>query len=94
MGVPVVTMAGTSHVSRVGVSLLTNVGLPELIARDPREYVTIASELAKDSARLASIRSNLRQRMSNSPLMDAKAYARDIEAAYRQMWQDWCRGAG
>ncbi len=48
MGAPVVTLAGKTHVSRVGVSLLTNVGLPELVAHSKEEYVRIAVELARD----------------------------------------------
>jgi protein O-GlcNAc transferase len=90
MGVPMVSLAGQIHVSRVGVSLLSNVGLPELIAQSPEKYVSIAAELAKDLPRLAEMRRTLRSRMRASPLMDATRFARDIEAAYRQMWRNWC----
>ncbi len=90
MGVPVVTRAGQCHVSRVGVSLLTNVGLPDLIAQTPEQYVQIATALAADRSRLAELRSTLRDRMQGSPLTDAEPFARDIEAAYRVMWQNWC----
>jgi predicted O-linked N-acetylglucosamine transferase (SPINDLY family) len=90
MGVPVVTLAGTAHVSRVGLSLLNNIGLPDLIAQTPEQYVEIAVRLAKDLPRLAELRSKLRPRMRASPLMDAPRFARDIEAAYRQMWRNWC----
>jgi protein O-GlcNAc transferase len=90
MGVPVVTLAGPSHVSRVGVSLLSCIGLPELIAQSPEEYVSIAVGLAGDFARLAELRRTLRERMRASPLMDAPRFARNIEAAYRQMWRTWC----
>jgi predicted O-linked N-acetylglucosamine transferase (SPINDLY family) len=93
MGVPVVTLAGTTHVSRVGVSLLTNVGLPELIANSQEEYVQIAVELAKDIPRLRNLHATLRRRMEQSPLMDAPKFARNIEAAYRQIWQKWCKTA-
>jgi predicted O-linked N-acetylglucosamine transferase (SPINDLY family) len=91
MGVPVITLAGQTHVSRVGVSLLTNVGLPELIAESPEDYIRIAVELANDLPRLQELRSTLRQRMEQSPLMDAPKFARNIEAAYRQMWHNWCQ---
>lgn len=91
MGVPVVTLAGKSHVSRVGVSLLTNVGLPELIAQSSEDYIRIATELANDLPRLQNLHSTLRQRMQQSPLMDAPNFARNIEAAYRQMWHTWCQ---
>ncbi len=90
MGVPVVTLAGSTHVSRVGVSLLSNIGLPEMIAQTPQQYVEIAVSLAKDLPRLAELRRQLRPRMRVSPLMDAPRFARDIESMYRQMWQNWC----
>jgi protein O-GlcNAc transferase len=90
MGVPVVCLAGQTHLSRVGVSLLTNVGLAEFIANSPQEYITIAAKIAADPARLAELRSTLRERMRKSPLMDAARFARDVEAAYRQMWRQWC----
>ena len=90
MGVPVVTMAGQTHVSRVGVSLLSNVGLAELIAQSPEEYVSIAVELTGDLPRLAEMRRTMRSRMQASTLMDAPRFARNIEAAYRQMWRTWC----
>jgi predicted O-linked N-acetylglucosamine transferase (SPINDLY family) len=94
MGVPVVTLAGRTHVSRVGVSLLNSVGLPELVAQSGEEYISIAAELAKDLPRLAGLRETMRQRMRESPLMDASRFARDIEAAYRQIWRSWCAGSG
>ncbi|HZK81184.1 MAG TPA: hypothetical protein VFC46_08965, partial [Humisphaera sp.] len=93
MGVPVVTLAGTAHVSRVGVSLLSNVGLPELIATTPERYLAIAAELAADRPRLAELRRSLRQRMLESPLMDGPGFARDVEATYRHAWRRWCADA-
>jgi predicted O-linked N-acetylglucosamine transferase (SPINDLY family) len=90
MGVPVVTLAGQTHVSRVGVSLLSNLGLTELIAASSEEYVNLAVYLAKDLPRLAHLRSTLRERMERSPLMDASGFAREIEAAFREMWRTWC----
>jgi predicted O-linked N-acetylglucosamine transferase (SPINDLY family) len=90
MGVPVITLAGQTHVSRVGVSLLSNMGLKELIAESPKEYIRIAVELANDIPRLRNLHSTLRRRMEQSPLMDAPKFARNVEAAYRQMWRTWC----
>jgi predicted O-linked N-acetylglucosamine transferase (SPINDLY family) len=90
MGVPVVTMAGRNAFGRAGVSLLTNLRMPELIARTPERFVQIAVDLAHDRPRLAELRRTLRQRMRSSPLMDARAFARGIESAYRTMWQTWC----
>jgi predicted O-linked N-acetylglucosamine transferase (SPINDLY family) len=94
MGVPVVTLAGTAHVSRVGVSLLSNVGLPELTADSEEGYVHLAGELAHDLGRLSNLRATLRQRMEQSPLLDAPGFARNVEAAYRQMWRSWCGISG
>jgi predicted O-linked N-acetylglucosamine transferase (SPINDLY family) len=90
MGVPVVTLPGQTAVSRGGASILSNIGLPELVARSPDDYVGIAAGLAGDLPRVASLRASLRQRMLASPLMDATRFARGIEAAYRQIWRSWC----
>jgi predicted O-linked N-acetylglucosamine transferase (SPINDLY family) len=94
MGVPVVTLAGKTVFGRAGLSQLTNLGLPELIARTPQQYVQIAADLANDLPRLAELRRTLRAWMEASPLMDAPRFARNIEAAYRQMWRNWCGGGG
>ena len=90
MGVPVITLVGQTIVGRAGLSQLMNLNLPELIAHDPEQYVEIAAALAHDLPRLSELRSTLRARMEQSPLMDAPHFARDIEAAYRQMWRHWC----
>jgi predicted O-linked N-acetylglucosamine transferase (SPINDLY family) len=91
MGVPVVALAGNRHVARVGASLLHNVGLPELVASSIDDYVFIAAALAKDVERLRTTHQNLREQMRRSPLVDAKAFVRDLEDAYRQMWRAWTR---
>jgi protein O-GlcNAc transferase len=91
MGVPVVTLVGKTHVSRVGFSLLTNLGLPELIAHSEEEYIRIAVDLAHNLPRLNHLRSTLRHRMQQSPLMDAPRFARNIESAYRQIWHEWIK---
>ncbi len=93
MGVPVVSLAGKMPTARGGVSILSNVGLPELIAPTEAEYVRIAANLARDTPRLAGMRSTLRQRMQASPLMDALRFARHVEAAFRGMWRTWCSGS-
>jgi predicted O-linked N-acetylglucosamine transferase (SPINDLY family) len=90
MGVPVVTLAGGTAVGRAGVSQLTNLGLADLIAQMPEQFAEIAANLARDLPRLAELRRTLRARMQASPLMDAPRFARNIEAAYRQMWRNWC----
>lgn len=90
MGVPVVTLAGRVHASRVGCSLLHAAGLPELVAQTPEEFVKIAVELAKDPERLRTIREGMRDRLWKSPLIDMKSFTRRLEAAYRQVWREWC----
>ena len=90
MGVPVVTLEGDRHAGRVGVSLLNQVGLTELIAKTPEEYVQIAVDLAKDTYKLANLRASLRPRMAASPLCDGKGFTRTLEQAYREMWRKWC----
>jgi predicted O-linked N-acetylglucosamine transferase (SPINDLY family) len=87
MGLPVVTLAGSSGMSRAGVSILCNAGLPDLIAPSPDDYVRLAVDLAKDAPRLADLRRTLRQRLIRSPLMDAPRFARRLESAYRTMWR-------
>jgi predicted O-linked N-acetylglucosamine transferase (SPINDLY family) len=87
MGVPTVTLAGDSAHSRGGMSILSNIGLTDLAATSPEQYVEIASKLASDLPRLAELRATLRPRMQASPLMDGPQFARDVEAAYRQMWR-------
>lgn len=91
MGVPVITRCGRMHASRVGVSLLSAIGLNELIAEDDEAFVQIAVKLAKDEKRLAELHATLRERMKASPLMDGAAYVARLEAAYREMWRAWCR---
>ncbi|MEF8731223.1 MAG: tetratricopeptide repeat protein [Candidatus Accumulibacter meliphilus] len=93
MGVPVVSLAGPVHVSRVGVSLLHAVGLAELSAESPQDYVRKAVELATDSGRLTSLRGTLREKVQASPLTDAKRIVSTIEDAYRCMWRQFCSAA-
>jgi predicted O-linked N-acetylglucosamine transferase (SPINDLY family) len=90
MGVPVITLAGTRHVGRVGVSLLSAIGLAECIAASEEEYVQRAVTLATDQDRLGALRATMRTRMSASTLCDARRFTRDLEGAYRTMWQRWC----
>jgi protein O-GlcNAc transferase len=69
---------------------MVNIGHPEWVARTPEEYLAIAVDLASDPKRLLKLRSDIRDQMAASPLMDAKSFAREVEAAYRQMWKNWC----
>ncbi|HEY5312535.1 MAG TPA: hypothetical protein VIK18_08440, partial [Pirellulales bacterium] len=94
MGVPVVSLAGQTAVGRGGLSILSNLGCADWVADDCEQYVRIACDLAGDLARLSELRQALRARMQDSPLMCAPRFARNVEAAYRAMWQRWRERAG
>ena len=90
MGAPVITLAGQTHVARVGVSLLSRLGMEEWIAEDEGDYVRLAARLAADLDRLAELRSTMRERFARSTLMNGRIVANDIEDAYRSMWHRLC----
>ena len=92
MGVPVVSLLGDRHVGRVGASLLTMIGLEELVAGDESAYVGIVVALAGDPSRLARLRQGMRRQLLDSPLCDAAGFARTLEQAYRIAWRRWCGG--
>jgi protein O-GlcNAc transferase len=94
MGVPVVTMAGGMHLSRVGASLLETVGLADWVVNDVEGYVAKAVEAAGDVARLRELRRGLREMMERSPLRDEVGFTREIEAALREMWRGGCSRKG
>lgn len=91
MGVPFVTLAGRPSVGRLGSSILQGLGHPEWIAHTEDEYVEIATALTSDLPKLGALRAALRAEMQASPLMDEVGFARKVEAAYRAMWQRWCK---
>jgi protein O-GlcNAc transferase len=93
MGVPVITLRGHRHAGRVGASLLTRVGLTDWIADSPEEYVEIALAQAGNPLRLHHLRRTLRPRMTTSSLCDVSAFTCKMEAAFRTMWQNWCRAS-
>ena len=90
LGVPVVSLAGDIFQSRAGLSLLSAIGLPELVAQSESGYLRIARELALDRERLSQLRLGLRQRMRGSPLLDEGGFTRALEALYRGAWRHWC----
>ncbi|MBL9030385.1 MAG: tetratricopeptide repeat protein [Phycisphaerae bacterium] len=94
MGVPVVCLTGRCCAARVSTSILNAIGLRDLAADTAERYVEIASALAQDPARLASLRASLRDRFVNSSACDAPAFARRFEAALREMWTRACAGTG
>ncbi len=90
MGVPVVTRTGATAVSRAGSTLLNRVGLRELVAHSGDDYLALAADLLRDGARRAALRRELRGRLERSSVMDATRFTRGLEAAYREMWRNWC----
>jgi protein O-GlcNAc transferase len=92
MGVPVVTLLGDRHVSRVGGSLLTAIGHPDWIAHSDDDYVRIAATLASDAAHLATLRAGLRERVRASSLGDHAGQSARFAAALRECWSAWCSG--
>jgi len=90
MGVPVVTVSGLSHASRVGASLLNAAGLPELAAPTIDQYITTAADLAADHPRLTAYHRTLRDQLLASPLCDGPAFSRRLEDALRTMWRAYC----
>ncbi|MBI1398122.1 MAG: tetratricopeptide repeat protein [Betaproteobacteria bacterium] len=90
MGVPVVTLAGRSHVSRVGASLLASVGHAEWVASSAEEYVRIATALATGALELP-VGSRLREQMRRSRLCDGDRFTRALESGIRQMLEQTSR---
>jgi len=87
----VVPPRGPSHGARFGESLLANANLPELIAASPEDYVRIAAALASAPDTLRILRRNLRAILRYAPLTDARGYVRDVEHAYREIWERFAR---
>ena len=90
MGVPVITLRGSRHAGRMVASLLTTLGRADWIGDTTNNYVQIARRLAKETAALAETRSTLREQLRVSGVCDGARFTRSLEAAYRQMWRDWC----
>ena len=90
MGVPVITLEGKVHVSRVGLSLLSTIGMTYLVAKSKGEYIKKAVDLAADIEKRLYLRSNLQSLMRSSPLMNAKGFTQALEHEFRKMWIRWC----
>lgn len=91
-GLPVLTCLGESFAGRVGASLLTAVGLPELIATTRGQYEELAVELASDPRRMAALRARLAGDLRTRSLFDTTAFARHLEAAYARMYDRYHAG--
>lgn len=88
MGVPVITLVGDAPVGRAGWSQLSNLQLTELAGTSPNEFVGIATGVAEHAERSRDLRRSLRDRLAASPLMDGARFARNVETAYRAMWDE------
>jgi len=91
-GIPLITCAGETFASRVGMSLLHAIGLPELIVTDLASYEALALKLATTPSLLRSIRARLKQNRDIKPLFDSVRFTRHIEAAYVTMYERQQRG--
>jgi predicted O-linked N-acetylglucosamine transferase (SPINDLY family) len=91
-GLPVLTCPGQTFVSRVAASLVANVGLPELSAENLDEYEERAVHLAHHSAELGQLRARLAANVKTWPLFDTPRLTRNLERAYRAMWEIYAAG--
>jgi predicted O-linked N-acetylglucosamine transferase (SPINDLY family) len=85
MGLPVVTCAGDAFASRMAGSLLTAIGVPELITYNLDDYYRLALELATDRAKLDAVRTKISSNRDSLPLFDSLRFTRSLEAAFLQM---------
>jgi len=85
MGVPFVTLAGDRHAARIGLAILHALGLTDMVAGDPDDYVARARNAVADLDRLSTLRLGLRRRMIESGLCDGTRFARKFEAAVTRM---------
>jgi protein O-GlcNAc transferase len=91
-GLPVLTCAGNTFAGRVAGSLLRAIGLGELVTTSLEEYEALALRLAREPARLARLRARLAQNRLKHPLFDTARFTRNLEVAYRRMWETWSAG--
>ena len=87
MGVPVVTLRGTCHASRVSSSILQAIGRPEWVADTDSEYVSIVANLAEDIEKLEMYRTNQRRVINESKLCDGLSFVAGLESMYETIWQ-------
>jgi len=91
-GLPVLTCAGETFAGRTAGSMLRAIGLSELITTSPEEYERLAVRLAKQPDLLSAIRQKLAQARSSAQLFDPGRAGRELEAAFKRMWEIWCAG--
>ncbi len=91
-GVPVITLKGSHFASRVSASILTAVGLPDLVTHSLEEYAALAGELSRDGDRLRRLREKLAENRLTEPLFDTPRFVRNLESIYRRMWEVYLAG--
>jgi len=91
-GLPVLTCLGATFAGRVAASLLTAVGLPELVTPDLAAYEALALQLATDAGRLAMLRQKLQAQRDSAPLFDTPRFTAHLEKAYLQMVERYRQG--
>jgi predicted O-linked N-acetylglucosamine transferase (SPINDLY family) len=89
MSTPFITLAGTTYVSRVGVSLLSNLGLDKYIANTEEEYIQKTIDLARNESELKLLHQTIRIKFIQSELYDSKKFTKSIENAYCDMFNDY-----
>ncbi len=97
LGVPLITCTGGAgsfeprFASRMSYAFLKSIGLQEFAADNEENYVNLAVALARDTEKLTKLRAVQRSLMASAPLTDEPRFVREVEAAYRIMWHEWCR---
>ena len=89
VGLPVLTLAGKSMVSRVAGSLLNNINMKELITYNYTDYKNMALKICNDKSYLNTIKSRLQKEKLTSPLFNTKQYTKDLEKIYSKLYQDF-----
>jgi len=89
--VPVVTLQGKHFASRVSSSLLTNIGLTELITHNKKQYIDLSVKLAQDPEKLKKLKKKLAQNRLSKPLFNTSLSTKNLEAAYEKMWQEYSK---
>jgi predicted O-linked N-acetylglucosamine transferase (SPINDLY family) len=91
-GVPLITLQGDHFASRVSASILTAMGLPELITSSLGEYQNLAVQLARQREQLHEIRQRLISNRNTAPLFDTPRFVVNLENAFKQMWKIFRNG--
>ena len=94
MGVPVISLMGQRHASRVGSSILLRLNLNEFVAANPSEFIHLAWSLASNEAKLIVLRHSLQKVLKDSSFLNYDYFASRMEKCYREMWLNWCDSNG